>query len=134
MLSTEKHRILIDAYYVYTGSTNVSLYNIVDLSGSLTVNGSASNLTFTKPGQKAAYTFSGNSGQQVTIRFTNNAIGLVYADLFPQGQPSSLVGTSSSSSSFNLGPITLPSTGIYSILIDPAGKNTGPITVRVTSP
>jgi hypothetical protein len=37
-------------------------------------------------------------------------------------------------SSFNLSTQTLPSTGTYTILIDPDTTNTGSITVNVTTP
>jgi len=52
--------------------------------------------------------------------------------LKPDG--SQLTSSFSSSSSFNLTQQTLPTTGTYTIVIDPSGTNTGSMNVSVTSP
>jgi hypothetical protein len=46
----------------------------------------------------------------------------------------SLTSSTSSAGSFNLSTQTLPATGTYTILVDPAITNTGSINVAVTSP
>jgi hypothetical protein len=90
-------------------------------------------VTTTAPGQNASVTFSGTASQQVTVHVTSNSMGWVTVKLLkPDG--SILTSTLQFLSSFNLSTQTLPSTGTYTILIDPDTTNTGSITVNVTTP
>ena len=127
------YSILVDPQIAYTGSMTLTLYNVVDFSGSTTVGGSSVTVTLSTPGQNGQVTFSGTSGQQVTVRVTSNTIaGVTVKLLKPDG--SQLTSSFSSSSSFNLTQQTLPSTGTYTIVIDPGGTATGSMNVSVTSP
>jgi len=127
------YSILVDPQLTYTGSMTLTLYDVVDFAGSTTVNGSSVTVTLNTPGQNGQVTFSGTSGQQVTVRVTSNTIaGVTVKLLKPDG--SQLTSSFSSSSSFNLPQQTLPTTGTYTIVIDPNGTNTGSMNVSVTSP
>jgi uncharacterized protein YhfF len=131
--ATGTYSILVDPQIAYTGSMTLTLYNIVDFSGSTTVGGSPVTVTLNTPGQNGQVTFSGTSGQQVTVRVTSNTIaGVTVKLLKPDG--SQLTSSFSSSSSFNLTQQTLPTTGTYTIVIDPSGTATGSMNVSVTSP
>src|SRR5262249_15237673 len=57
------YTVLIDPSGNGTGQTTVNLYNVVDVTGTLTLGGSAVNVSITVPGQNASYTFSGTTGQ-----------------------------------------------------------------------
>ena len=104
-----------------------------DPTGSVTVGGSALNVTTTVPGQNATVTFSGTSSQQITVHVTSNSMGSVTVKLLkPDG--TTLTSTTSSSASFNLATQTLSVTGTYTISIDPGGANIGSMNVSVTSP
>jgi uncharacterized protein YhfF len=64
---------------------------------------------------------------------TANTFGWVTVRLLrPDG--SQLTGLTSFLSSFNLSTQTLPTTGTYTIVVDPSDVNTGTISVAVTSP
>lgn len=127
------YSILVDPSSTYTGSMTLTLYDVVDFSGSTTVNGSSVLVTLNTLGQNGQVTFSGTSGQQVTVRVTSNTIaGVTVKLLKPDG--SQLTSSFSSISSFNLTQQTLPTTGTYTIVIDPNGTNTGSMNVSVTSP
>jgi hypothetical protein len=128
------YTILIDPTGTNTGSTTLTLYNVpADFSGSTTINGATVTVALSTPGQNGNVTFSGNSGQLVTVQVTNNTFGLVTVKLLkPDG--TTLTSTSSSGSSFNLAQQTLPSTGTYTINIDPSGANTGSLKVKPASP
>lgn len=90
-------------------------------------------ITIATPGQNAAVTFGGTSGQHVTVRVTGNTTGLVTVKLLrPDG--TTVTSTFQSSSSFNLSAQTLGVSGTYTISIDPNGVNTGIPNVNVTSP
>jgi hypothetical protein len=97
------------------------------------VGGSSVSVPLNTPGQNGQVTFSGTSGQQVTVRVTSNTIvGVTVKLLKPDG--SQLTSSFSSSSSFNLAQQTLPATGTYTIVIDPSVSNTGSMSVSLTSP
>jgi hypothetical protein len=89
-------------------------------------------VTTTVPGQNASLTFSGTASQQVTVRVTGNTMStLTLKVLRPDG--TTLAQTSSASGTFNLAT-QLPTTGTYTITIDPLQTNIGSMNVQVTSP
>ena len=128
------YTVLVDPYNSNTGSATVTLYDVpADAAASTTINADAVGVTTTVPGQNARVTFDATSGQQVTVRITNNTVGTVTVKLLrPDGTQQTTA--SSSASSFNLTTQTLTSTGTYTVSIDPSGSRTGSMSVRVTSP
>lgn len=134
LASTGTFTVFVNPSGAHTGSVTVTLYDIPpDVSGSLEIGGDPVPVTITTPGQNASLTFSGTSGQEVTVRITNNTIGSLAVKLLkPDG--GTLTSRTSSSSNFNLTPQTLPSTGTYTITLDPSGASTGSVNTQVTSP
>jgi hypothetical protein len=132
--STGTYTIRENPADVAIGNLTLTLYDVpADPTTSLTINGSAGTLTTTTPGQNASATFAGTAAQQVTVHVTSNTMGTVTVRLLkPDG--SVLTSTFSSSTSFNLATKTLPTTGTYSITVDPGGANVGSITLSVTNP
>jgi YD repeat-containing protein len=125
------YTILIDPQGATVGSQTLLLNDAADVTGTMTVGGSALTLTTTAAGQNAMATFSGTSGQQISVAFTNSTMGTVTVTLFkPDG--TTLTSTTSASSSVTLPTQTLPATGTYSIKIDPSGTSIGSITLAVT--
>jgi hypothetical protein len=129
-----------DTYYIYVdptganmGSVTVTSYAVpADATGTLSINGGTLPVTLSTPGQNAQLSFSGSSGQNITVRMTSNTVGCVNVDVVkPAG--GGTYSTSSCSGSFNLG-VPLTTTGTHTIKIDPQGAATGSITVEVTSP
>jgi YD repeat-containing protein len=117
----------------YTGEVTVTAYNVVDMTGSLTVNAAAVPVALMTPGQQAILTFSGTAGQLATVRLTGNTIGTTLVKLL-KPDFSQLTSTSSAASSFNLTQQTLSPTGTYTVIVDPSAAKTGTISVQVTSP
>jgi hypothetical protein len=132
--ATGTYTVKVDPAGSATGSVTLTLYDVpADQSASISIGGSPATLTTTVPGQNASVTFSGTASQQVTVHITSNSMGWVTVKLLkPDG--SILTSTLQFLSSFNLSTQTLPSTGTYTILIDPDTTNTGSITVNVTTP
>jgi YD repeat-containing protein len=127
------YTILVNPNGFNTGNVTLTLYDASEITGTLSIGDPALTVTINNPGQNARLTFSGTSGQQVTVRVTNNVIGAVTVKLLkPDG--TQLTTTTSGVSSFNLATQTLPTTGTYTVLIDPASFNTGSLDVRVTNP
>jgi predicted small integral membrane protein len=132
--TTGTYTIYLNPFRSDTGSMTFHLTNVpADATGSVTINGSAITVTTTAEGQNASVTFNGTSGQTATVHFTSNSMGLVLVTL-KRPNNTTLTSSQSSSASFNLSPQTLPTTGSYTIYIDPSAANVGSINVSVTSP
>jgi hypothetical protein len=130
---TGVYTLLVDPLGAVTGQATVNLYNVVDVTGTITLGGPAVNVTTTVPGQNASLTFGGTTGQQATVRVTGSNVSCVRVTLLkPDG--SSLTNTFSCGSAFNLSTQTLPSDGTYTITIDPSGANKGSMSVSLTNP
>jgi len=116
-----------------TGSATTNAYNVSDVSGSVTINGSAFALTTTVPGQNANITFSGTASQLVTVRIVGSTYSCVTVSLLkPDG--TSLTSTFTCGGTFNLAQQTLPTTGTYTIKVDPNSSSIGSANVSVTNP
>jgi len=132
--TTGTYTIFIDPKDAAVGSVNVTLYDVpADLTGSVTVGGSALNVAPSVPGQNANVTFQGTSSQQVTVRITSSTLSCVAVTL-KQPNGSTLTTKSSCAAAFNLTTQTLPTTGTYTIKVDPSDANTGNLNVNVTNP
>jgi YD repeat-containing protein len=131
--STGDYTILLDPGFNYTGTTTVSLYDVVDVTGNITIGGAAVNVTTTVPGQNGRLTFTGAANQKVTVNLASNTMGAVTVSLVKL-DGTVLTSATSSSASFSLAKTTLPAAGTYTIKIDPSGANTGSISVSATSP
>ncbi len=134
LAATATYTVTIDPTTYNTGSATLTLYNVLaDTTGSVTVNSSGVSVSLSSPGQNGSLTFSGTSGQQVTVHATSNSIlGVTVKLLKPDG--SQLTSTTSTAGSFNLASQPLPSTGTYTIVIDPSTTRTGSITISVSNP
>jgi YD repeat-containing protein len=126
--------IKVDPGSSSAGNVTMTAYDVPpDVSGSVTIGGSAVGVTTTVPGQNGSLTFAGTASQQVTVHVTNNAMGTVTVKLLsPTG--GLLAIASSFGSSFNLSSATLPATGTYTISVDPWDAGTGGITISVSTP
>ncbi len=127
------YTVVVDPYLNATGSATFTVYDVVDVTGSLTINGPSKTATVTTPGQTVRYSFSGNAGQSVTARLTGNTLGC--ADVWLQDPPGSqtLAFGTMCGSALNLSA-TLPAAGTWQVTISPQTPNTGSVTVQVTSP
>jgi YD repeat-containing protein len=111
-----------------TGGITVTPNNATDLTGTISIGGSPVTQTTTTPGQNAQLTFSGNSGQVISmvassVTFPDYAAITIYN---PDG--STLASTTATSSGgAYIGATPLAQTGTYRIYIDPVNADTGQI-------
>ena len=127
------HTIVVDPDTTSTGTVRLTLYEVdSDVTGTLVINDPATPVALTIS-QVANLTFAGTQGQQVTVRLTGNNMGYTTVVLKkPDG--STLTWNATSGTNFNLSTQTLPTTGTYTVFINPDGAATGSINVRVTNP
>jgi hypothetical protein len=134
--STDTYSIKLDPAGSSAGSANVSLYAVVDQTGPIQINGSAVGISLLTPGQRAALTFSGTQGQAVTASatVTSGAFGCAWSIALLKPDGSLLNNNVSCSSGNSVGYPSLPTSGTYTVLVDPAGISTGAGNVTLTSP
>jgi RHS repeat-associated protein len=126
------YTILIDPESASTGSATLTLYDVpADVSGAITPGGASVTSTIGTPGQNAAYTFSGTANQRVSLKLTNSSIVSGTARfLKPDGSTLASTGFTSNGGGF-LDTQTLPTAGTYTVQVDPAGANTGSVTLTL---
>ena len=127
--STGTYTMRIDPNGLSTGSATVQVYNVPpDAGGSVTLGGAPVAVTTTAPGQNAQLTFAATAGQRVSLRISNVSYSSATAKLLdPSG---AAVGSSVSfgTSGGFVDTRTLPTTGTYTISIDPPSMNVGAAT------
>jgi YD repeat-containing protein len=120
----------------YTGTAALTLYNVpADASGTIAIGGSTVTMTTTTPGQNAYVTFSGTSGQSVSLALS----GITYANysaitLYNPDGSVATVGYAYPSGGTIFSGVGLTQTGTFKIYIDPSMGNTGQMTLQLTSP
>lgn len=132
--ATGTYAIVVDPAQAFIGNVTIRLYNTPDITGTITLDGATVTPSLTVPGQRARYTFSGTAGQWVNLGLTAVTISSSAVSLLkPDG--TTLVSTTISTSGGSLDPTTtLPTTGTYTIVVDPTGLATGAMTLTLTSP
>jgi hypothetical protein len=137
--SAGTYTVLLDFYEHATGTGTVTLYDVpADISGSTTAGGSATTVSPGTPGQDARFTFSGTAGQRVSLTSTGSGLqptgkGAFVSILKPDGS------TLTSSYPFLLmdtvprflDATVLPTSGTYTVRIDPWEETTGSATFQV---
>lgn len=135
--TTGTYTIYIDPQGTATGTITTTLYSVAaDPAPTVTpsTSGSAATMTTTGPGQNFSATFSGTAGQRIFVGFSGNTIAnnqccntVAYIKK-PDG--SALTGTGRFIEGANnyIDTATLPTTGTYTIFIDPQAFLTGTIT------
>jgi YD repeat-containing protein len=123
--------VLVDPSWNSTGSITLTLYDVPpDVTGSITPNGPPVTITTTTPGQNARVTFDGTAGQRVSLRMTNSTINLSFVSIQKPDGTNLSQGTTVTSAGF-VDTLTLPTTGAYTIFVDPANMYTGNITLTL---
>jgi YD repeat-containing protein len=134
--SSSVHLILVDPSGTSTATTDLRLYNVVDVMGAITPGGAPVTVTTTTPGQRALLTFTGGAGQRVAMRLSNSSYGQTgyNVDIFrPEGY--SLTGGGLScygTCSFSFFDTrTLPVAGQYTVVVNPSRTATGSLTLTL---
>jgi YD repeat-containing protein len=129
--ATGTYTIVVDPVGTYTGSMKLTLSSA--LTGTITLDGASVPISLTRIGRTARYTFSGTSGQWISLGLTSVTITTSTVTLLkPDG--TTLASTSVGTGGGGLEPpSTLPTTGTYTIVVDPSGIYTGNITLKLMS-
>jgi hypothetical protein len=130
------YTVLLDPQDAATGSATLAL--AADTSASITVGGASVSATITSVGQNARISFSGTAGERLSLALTNSTIGTSTGSgaqvsvLKPDGTTftgATYFGTTAKDVDLKAFPVS----GTYTILIDPAGSNTGSVTLTLSA-
>jgi pimeloyl-ACP methyl ester carboxylesterase len=124
------YTILVDPDAAQIGSTTVNLYNVTDVSGTITPGGAAVPVSITTPGQNAKLTFSGVPGQRVSLTLTSSTLASATVKLV-NPDASTLASTTIGTSGGSIPTQELAQSGTYSVVVDPSGASTGNVTVTL---
>ncbi|WP_143653313.1 VWD domain-containing protein [Streptosporangium subroseum] len=116
------------------GKLSLRIYPVTDLPPvAVTIGGPVSTLTSTIPGQNGAWTFSGTTGQKVTVTFTGSsfagATDVQVSLRKPDG--TALGNTAYCGRNCTISATTLPATGTYTIVFNPQSDKIGSLTTKV---
>lgn len=137
--SAGTYTVLVDPGGTWTGTGTVTLYDVVDVTDPITINGDSVVINLTSIGQVARLPFTGTASESVTaaVAVTSGGFGCSWAVQILNPDQSVLSSTTScNGSSKSLGPLVLPTAGTYTLVVDPAGASTGvgSVTLTATSP
>jgi YD repeat-containing protein len=117
-----------------TGSASVTVYDVpADVTGPIAP-GSGIPISLLTPGRNARLTFAGTAGNRVAVKTestTTIPAGLLKV-LLPNGSPLGSVGFIAGNTGF-LDTLPLPTSGTYTVLVDPNSANVGDTTVTLYS-
>ncbi|MGY0231518.1 PPC domain-containing protein [Longispora urticae] len=132
LTATGTYTVVVDPAADYTGTMAVQAYVLpADTVTAATVGGPGVVATVDAPGQRGTVTFTATAGQVVTVgsAAANFGASTVYTLRAPDG--SVLATKTASGATANLGAVTVPVAGVYTLVIDPSGAATGRATVTV---
>jgi hypothetical protein len=128
---TGTYTIAVEPVSNYTGSMTLALSSPV--TGTIAIDGASVPVSLNKAGQTARYTFNGNAGQWVNLGLTGVSITSTAVTLLTSDGTilaSTAVGTAGGGLA-DQNP--LPTTGTYTVLVDPVGSYTGKMTLTLSS-
>jgi hypothetical protein len=131
---TGTYGFVLDPNGTYTGSATVTLYDVpADFSAPIVADdlgGVAVSIGPNEPGRNARLTFTGAAGNRMSASTASTTLpGATLFILNPDGSPLGSVGVGAGVGF--LEPLTLPSSGGYTVLLDPTDANTGDSTVNL---
>jgi subtilisin family serine protease len=135
--STGSYTILVDPQSNAVGSATLTLYDVPpDPTVGIVAGGASATLTTIAAGQNGRFTFSGVAGRRVSLRLTGVTIGsstfssAKVSILNPNGT-TQLAPTYFGTSGSFVDTQSLPTTGTYTVLIDPQANATGSVTATL---
>lgn len=128
--SAGTHAVALDPTGGNTGSVTLNLYDVpADLSGAITPGGAPVSLALSTPGQNGTLSFTGTSGQRVSLRISSGS---------PAGSVTILNPDATTFRSATMGAVQqfidaseLTQTGTFTIPVDPSSFNAGTVTLTL---
>ncbi|WP_089254617.1 IPT/TIG domain-containing protein [Asanoa hainanensis] len=127
------YTVAVDPVRAATGQVAIRLFDVpADATVAGATDGAARTVTTTTPGQNGGVEFTATAGQRVGIRVPSHTYGSGSVSLSvrrPDG--TNLVGATTVFASLFVEPVTIPSAGLYSVVVNPAGDRVGAAVVHL---
>jgi hypothetical protein len=106
-----------------------------DQVGAITVNGPEVTATIAQPGAEARFTFTGTAGQKVSVEAPASTLASQCSPLRLLGPDGKQIASGCViNGKGDIGSTTLPTTGQYTLVVDPGDRNTGQTRLALRSP
>ncbi len=123
------YTLLVDPSDVNVGAVSVTVYDVVDVVGSIPADGTATPATITTPGQNLLLTFNGSVGQRVSALVTQwTGSG---PKLFRIVNSSGVTVKDSEPGATFIDAVTLTTAGTYTLRFDPFFEAVGNVTLKL---
>ncbi|MDT5028478.1 MAG: hypothetical protein QOE61_4904, partial [Micromonosporaceae bacterium] len=132
LTATGTYTIVVDPRDRTLGTVALRLHSAADRTGTIAVNGPTVNATIDQPGATTRLTFHATAGSSVSLQATaatlpNQCSPLNLLD--PAGDP--VVTGCLINGEGGFGPTTVPTTGTYTLVVDPHGNAIGTLTLSL---
>jgi hypothetical protein len=134
-----EYRLIVDPSSNFTGTVAVRLFTVTHVTGPIPTDGTPVTVSLPTPGDDAYLTFTGTQGQHVSLSGTNGTIAYqewgcdVWAGIRDETSNTWVTGSSVCLEvSGSTGSVTLPATGVYSVVVDPTLDAVGNLTLSLT--
>ncbi len=127
--STGTYLLMVKSSSAATGSVTATLS--AEVTGTITIGGSSTTVAVTRAGQRARVTFTGTSGQSISLGITSATVSGTTTLYRPDGNVhNGPTGYSTPSGGVDYaGPA---STGTHELVVDPSGVGTGDVTLTLS--
>ena len=135
---TGSYKLILDGQSTYKGKATVTIWTVANDAngGSTTPGGAAVPLSMPTPGTNGSFQFAGTAGQRVSLKLsgvtiTGNALNSARVSVLKPDNSVLIANTNFGSSGAFLEPVTLPTTGNYTVKLDPRQWYFGSATATV---
>ncbi|GAB7047755.1 hypothetical protein JCM9534A_28810 [Catenuloplanes indicus JCM 9534] len=124
------YTLVVDPQGAAVGGITAEIFDVLDAAVDAEAGGDAVGVRTGTPGQNAVVSFHGAAGMRVSVRLTGGTFGTAATTLRgPDG--GTLASAGSCGATCFADTVTLPVTGVYSVLVNPAGAAAGSATVQI---
>jgi hypothetical protein len=135
--ATGRYTVEVDPRGPATGQATVRVYATTDETGALRLDGPAVTTTITAPGDEVHLTFAGTAGQRVLVEAASSTLPNACGALRLVGPDGDAVATGCViGDGGGIGRdegVRLPTTGEYTVVVDPPDRDTGAVRIRLRS-
>jgi hypothetical protein len=128
------YTIVVNPVDAATGSVTLTLYDVPpQITGAITPGGASVSLPFVAPYQNGRITFAGTAGERISLRiaFAPTACCTVNVSINTPSGSRLVAPVAVASGTGLIDGTTLPSTGTYTIIVDPYQAATGTVTLTL---
>ena len=123
------YTFMLRPYGASTGQATVTINGYYDVTDTIVIGGPSVVVNITTPGQNANLTFSGTAGQRVSLVVNSSTLVSCGSGVTKILNPDqTTLATANVCTGTIIEPVTLPASGTYSLLVNPATTATGQVT------